>query len=303
MTQRKASIDMGTNTFQLLIGEVEGHDKIKKLYTEDIFVRLGKGGISDGYITEKAQQRAFDALGKFHQIISEYDVVSIEVAATSAVRVAKNGVEFREAIKSKFNFDVNIIQGDEEAEVIYYGVRSDISIEDTAIIMDIGGGSTEFIICDSEKVLWKESFEVGAQRLFDSFCKIDPIASSDKEALFDYVENRLMSLWDAVGKYQPKKIIGAAGTFHTIQEVYGAYNNVSAKDVQVVDNSDYDEMYEKFVGWNREERFKIKGLIPQRVDMVVPASCLLKCVLDKLSLGKLFISSASLREGLLLRTK
>ncbi|OHX67764.1 Ppx/GppA phosphatase family protein [Flammeovirga pacifica] len=303
MIQRKASIDMGTNTFQLLIAEVDGQEMINKLCTKDIFVRLGKGGISDGYITKDAKKRAFDALSEFHQIISDYNVVSTHVAATSAVRVAKNGIEFREEIKTKYNFDVKIIQGDEEAEVIYYGVRSDIHIEDTAVIMDIGGGSTEFIICDNQKVLWKESFEVGAQRLYDSFCKVDPIQSSDKKELFDYVEMRLTSLWEAVEKYQPKKIIGAAGTFQTIQEVYGAYNNVPSSDVKVINNLAYDEMYQKFVFWDREERYKIRGLIPQRVDMVVPASCLLKCVLDKLSLEKLFISSASLREGLLLRTK
>ncbi|NLR93277.1 Ppx/GppA phosphatase family protein [Flammeovirga agarivorans] len=301
MAHIKASIDMGTNTFQLLIAEVENNAITNKLYAKDIFVRLGKGGISNGEIIPEAQERAFNALAEFDKVIRKHKADSVAVAATSAVRVAKNGAQFIQDIRNKFGFEVSIIQGAEEAEVIYYGVRSDVAMKTTSIIMDIGGGSVEFIICDAQQVLWKQSFEIGAQRLYDMFCKTDPMEQSAIEDLKEYVNNELQSLWEAVNTYQPKQLIGAAGTFETLQDIYGAMNSISTDQVKSITSSSYSDMYTMFIGCDEEARLKIPGLIRQRVNMIVPASSLLKTVVDQLSFDKIFISSASLREGLLLR--
>ncbi|WP_044202160.1 Ppx/GppA phosphatase family protein [Flammeovirga sp. OC4] len=296
---RKASIDMGTNTFQLLIADIIG-DKVETVFTQDIFVRLGKGGISNGEITEEAMQRAFDALEKFHKVIKENNAEEVKVAATSAVRSASNGEAFILDIYNRYGFVVNILSGEEEAEVIYKGVKTDAAIQDTAIIMDIGGGSVEFIIGDAEKVLWKQSFEIGAQRLYDQFCHEDPISLENSEKLGAYIKEKLRPLLEESEKFSALKFIGAAGTFQTIQEVYGAIHDCEPSSVKNVSYEEYKNMHQKFVGYTREQRFEIPGLIPQRVDMIVPASLLLFNVLTLLKVKEIHISSGSLREGLVL---
>ncbi|MBD0405422.1 exopolyphosphatase [Flammeovirga sp. EKP202] len=296
---RKASIDMGTNTFQLLIANVIG-DKVETIFTQDIFVRLGKGGISNGEITEEAMQRAFDALDKFQKVIKENKAEEVKVAATSAVRSANNGEDFIKDIYNRYGLVVNILSGTEEAEVIYKGVKTDTDIQDIAIIMDIGGGSVEFIIGDAEKVLWKQSFEIGAQRLYDLFCNEDPISDENSEKLADYLKEKLAPLFEESEKYKSLKFIGAAGTFQTIQEVYGAIHDCKPSSVKNVSYEEYKNMHRKFVGYTREQRFEIPGLIPQRVDMIVPASLLLFNVLTLLKVKEIHISSGSLREGLVL---
>lgn len=295
--KRRASIDMGTNTFQLLIADVNG-TLFQKIATEDIFVRLGKGGISDGMITVEAMDRAFSALDRLEAKIKEYKVEEVVVAATSAVRSAKNGEAFIKAIFEKYGFNVNILSGDEEAGVIYKGVKTDTQIEDSAVIMDIGGGSVEFIIANSEEVLWKRSFEIGAQRLYDKFCHEDPINTDHQNQLYTFLKKEISSLLEEIVKFDNPKFIGAAGTFQTIQEVYGTIHNCSPEDVKEVSIEEYKLMHEKFIGYEREQRFKIPGLIKERVDMIVPASLLLFNVLNLLKVKTIFISSGSLREGL-----
>lgn len=294
---RKASIDMGTNTFQLLIADVE-KSSFQKIYTQDIFVRLGKGGISNGMITNEAIERAFSALDQLKAKIDEYQVEEVIVAATSAVRSAKNGEEFIQSIFNKYGFVVRVLSGDEEAGVIYNGVKTDTVIESSAVIMDIGGGSVEFIIADTEKVVWKQSFEIGAQRLYDQFCHEDPINLEHQKELGEFIAEKLSPLLKAISAYEDPKFIGAAGTFQTIQEVYGATYNCPPEEVKLVSTEEYNLMHEKFIGYNREERFKIPGLIKERVDMIIPASLLLFNVLNLLNVKKISISSSSLREGL-----
>lgn len=291
---------MGTNTFQLLIADVVNETSIEKVYQEDIFVRLGKGGISRGVLTQEAMHRAYDALEVFNIKIKEFDVKNVVAGATSAVRSAVNGMDFIETIHSRFGYTPKIIEGNEEANVIYHGVKSDIVLSETSIIMDIGGGSVEFIICDNECVLWKQSFEIGAQRLFDLFCKQDPIAQQDLNELNDFVVKSLSDLWIAVKFYSPTKIIGAAGTFETLQEIYGSKNSIVPSEVKKVEVLAYKEMYKMFISYTLSERLLIPGLIKQRVNMIVPASALLMTVLEVLNFSEIEISGASLREGLLL---
>lgn len=297
--KRKASIDMGTNTFQLLIADVDGQ-KIEKIFTNDIFVRLGKGGISERIITDDAKQRAFAALDIFRENIKKYKALSVSIAGTSAVRSAKNAQDFIDEIFEKYGYQVEILSGDSEAQVIYQGVKSDTSIESSAIIMDIGGGSVEFIIADEKKVRWKKSFEIGAQRLYDMFCKEDPISIEHQEQLADYINGQITSFIEEVQSYNEMKFIGAAGTFQTIQDIYGAKYNCIPETVKKVSFQEYKEMHELFLSLERKDRFNIPGLIPERVDMIIPASLLLFNILNLLKVKEVNISTGALREGLIL---
>ena len=161
----KAIIDLGTNTFHLLIAEVR-NGLINEYFKLQIPVKLGKGGIGDNLITEDAFKRGLTALSEFRKYIDQFEIKEVHAFATSAVRSAKNGDEFIFKAKKYYQIEINAICGDDEAALIYEGVKHSFNLpEENILVMDIGGGSVEFIIGQKEDIFWKHSFNIGAARL------------------------------------------------------------------------------------------------------------------------------------------
>lgn len=213
-------IDLGTNTFHLLIAELNTTG-FKTVFKEKTTVKIGQGGISAGFITHDAFERAITAMDNFKNIIEEYRIKRVYATATSAVRNASNGKLMVETIKARTGIEVKIIDGDQEANYIYQGVNAALNLgSDTSMIMDIGGGSVEFIICNDYEILWKKSFEIGAQRLLDKFHAQDPMPSSSRKKLYEYLEQNLKPLSKAIKEFQPKILVGCSGTFDTLCEIY-----------------------------------------------------------------------------------
>ena len=155
---KTAIIDLGTNTFNLLI--VEGNTT---LFKTKIAVKLGQGGITKGYIAEAPFQRGFEALKKHLQTIEKYQADRTLAFATSAIRSTRNGVDFVVKVKTELGLHIEVIDGNKEAELIYLGVQQALDLGDSnKLIMDIGGGSTEFVICNKKEIFWKQSFQLGA---------------------------------------------------------------------------------------------------------------------------------------------
>ncbi|RYF90802.1 MAG: exopolyphosphatase, partial [Chitinophagaceae bacterium] len=157
---RYAAIDIGTNTFHLIIadGTTDGFTVIHK---ENLPVKLGEGSINQGFINDAAMARAMAAFSHFREQLDKFKVKNVRAVATSAVRSAINGQDFVEAVKDATGIDIEVIDGDEEAELIYEGVKLSGAITGKSLIMDIGGGSTEFILCDEENLIWKKSYNIG----------------------------------------------------------------------------------------------------------------------------------------------
>ena len=154
-TELVAVLDLGTNTFNLLLAECQGNSW-SEVFACRIPVKLGQGAIHEGFIAADRFARGIDALIVYRQMLHNYGCSKSVVLATSAIRDAENGKRFIEAAKEFAGFDIRAISGDEEAELIYDGVIQSLpQSEDTDLIMDIGGGSTEFIIGSSGKILWK----------------------------------------------------------------------------------------------------------------------------------------------------
>ena len=158
---RVGVIDLGTNTFKLLIADITHEKVIKPLFHKELGVKLGQGGIHEHYMTQDAFQRGKSAFQQLHQIASDYPVDQFLTIATSALRSSINGNLFVKDLENAFNVAVKVVSGDEEADLIYLGVKQTVEItEETALIMDIGGGSIEFIIANDEKWLWKKSYDL-----------------------------------------------------------------------------------------------------------------------------------------------
>lgn len=299
-----AIIDLGTNTFNLLIAEVKPDRSYRNLFHTKISVKLGEGGIDKNFITPAAFQRGIAAIKEYQPLIEKYKVKKIVAIATSAIRGASNGAEFVDKIKSETNIDVQVISGEREAELIYYGVRKAVKMTDeTSLIMDIGGGSTEFIIANEKHIFWKHSFLLGAARLLERFSPSNPITNNEIEALQNYLKKELKPLFDAVNKFPITELIGSSGSFDSLADMIAArYYTGTISDTETeytFDLKDIAAIHEVIVKSTTAERMKMKGLIKMRVDMIVVSSILLDFIIRSLAIQKLRLSTFSLKEGVL----
>ncbi|WP_276497780.1 phosphatase [Pontibacter litorisediminis] len=305
MTNRLALIDMGTNTFHLLVTEVDEQGQLTELYKTKVPVRLGQGGISNGAITAEASERALKTLREFRRIIDEFGAKTVRAMATSMVRNASNGDDFVKDIFKQTDIQVEVINGAREAELIYYGVRfAGVLDEQTAMIMDIGGGSVEFIICNQNEIFWKQSFELGAQRLMDKFFTQDPIPAESIAAEKTYLEEKLQPLTAAVAKYKPTILVGSSGTFDTLCDINALRHGDTSRQQSIPPASalaieDYYSMHQDLLRKNHDERLAIPVMLEMRVDMIVLASIAVDFVLQQYKLQEIRVSSYALKEGVL----
>jgi exopolyphosphatase/guanosine-5'-triphosphate,3'-diphosphate pyrophosphatase len=302
MQNRIAIIDLGTNTFHLLIAE--GDDKgYNIIYRDRLAVKIGMGGINDGVITESAFQRALLAMQSFKNIMDQHGVATSYAFGTSALRNAHNGKEMAERINSVTGIEVNIIPGDLEAHYIYLGVRAALGLgHDKNLIIDIGGGSVEFIIADHDEVFWKQSFEIGAQRLLEKFQKHDPILPSEINQLEAYFDRSLQPLWIELQNHNPAILVGSSGTFDTLSDIFCITHDIhkSPEEIETpLTLEGFYNIHRDILLKNRQQRMEIPGMIEMRVDMIVVACCLIKFLLEKHPFTRIRVSTYSLKEGVL----
>ena len=296
---KTAIIDLGTNTFNLLI--VEGNTT---LFKTKIAVKLGQGGITKGYIAEAPFQRGFEALKKHLQTIEKYQADRTLAFATSAIRSTRNGVDFVVKVKTELGLHIEVIDGNKEAELIYLGVQQALDLGDSnKLIMDIGGGSTEFVICNKKEIFWKQSFQLGAARLLESFEPQDPVTSTEVKSIEVYLENMLKPLWEALKKFPCDTLVGSSGSFDTLSEViaHKFYDISILKEKTTYDFklSDYFWFHDYFLKSNLEKRLKTPGMIRMRADMIVISSIFINYLLKRQKILSMKLSTYALKEGIL----
>ncbi len=302
---KKAIIDLGTNTFQLLVVAQQGAD-FSILHEDSYAAKIGKGGISQGIITAEGIQRAVTGLLYFNEILAKEGVPlsAVSAFATSAVRNAANAQAFCEHIKTHTGIEIQVISGDAEASLIYEGVKLGTNIGQTpSMIIDIGGGSVEFIICDQQKIYWKQSFEIGGQRLMDQFMHSDPIQPRSVGQLREYLEQQLLPLTNAVHQYAPTCLIGSAGSFETLADMYWHETQGSFPPRNQVTFElplpFFQQAFLQLVSQDRKQRLAIPGMIELRVDMIVVGVCLIDFILKKYQINQIKVSTYALKEGVL----
>jgi exopolyphosphatase/guanosine-5'-triphosphate,3'-diphosphate pyrophosphatase len=300
---RLAVLDLGTNTFHLLLAEI--HEKnFTILKREKVAVKIGEKGISMGIINREAQQRALRAINYFMFIINEYKVDKIRAIGTSAFRNAHNRTELVQVIESIIGTKVEIISGDKEAYYIFKGVCLAVDLKNyKALIMDIGGGSVEFMVSIFGDCVWKASFEIGGQRLMDNFHQIDPIPLENVLALNNYLDTCLSPLSSEIEKFNPTVLIGSSGSFDTLVEIYKKTTQpdffIESVSNAVLPKAAFLSIYENLLPLTRNQRMLIPGMIELRVDMIVVACIVINWVLKKVDSNDIIVSTFSLKEGVL----
>ncbi len=293
MKQRIAVIDLGTNTFHLLIVAVEGKT-FRTLYRDRRFIKLASDGIE--HLGKEAMERGFDALQEFKAIMDGYQVDKVNAVGTAALRTAANGSAFADTAGAILGKPVQVITGEQEATLIYQGIRQVWRGVGTGLIMDIGGGSVEFIIAGQESVLWQDSFPIGVAVLHHRFHRHDPISSSERSAVQDFIHPYMLQLSRQIEIHQPDTLVGASGTFDVLAAL--ALGVTDQAYVEVL-GGDIKKYLSYLIRSTASER-RADPLIPDsRVDMIVVAALLVEQVLSILPADPIGISSYALKEGLL----
>jgi len=303
--RRLALIDMGTNTFHLLIVEDRPGQPPHPLVRTKVGVRLGEGGISKGEIAPLPYARALQTVRGFKEEIELHQVTEVRATATSAMRVSRNGPELVQDILQTTGIQVEVIGGEREAELIAKGIRQAVPLGQAKhLLMDIGGGSVEFIIANEDTIFWKQSFEIGAQRLLDKFFP-DPSGVLPREQLqaeLEYLAEKLVPLTAAVAAHGPLAgLVGSSGSFDTLADL--SVGQVRREADLPPSTSllvlDFERHFAQLLTLDHVGRVALPGMFPMRADMLVVASIIVKYVLSTYGLTQVTTSAFALKEGLL----
>jgi exopolyphosphatase/guanosine-5'-triphosphate,3'-diphosphate pyrophosphatase len=303
---RIAVIDLGTNTFNLLIAELNAEKQLEFLFRDRRPVFLGRNGIGQNIIASDAMLRAWEVLREYRRVSQAYRVEKILAYGTSAIRSAHNASEFTAEAEKILGAQIDVIEGSEEAGLIYMGVRQSIEpTRETFLIVDIGGGSNELIIGNSESIFWKKSYPIGMARIKAQFEISDPITPSGIDSLNQHFESVLSDfLQQVLPKYSVNTIIGAEGAFESFLHMASPMGCMPQPAVSATNVHSHYLPYECFrrvrdalIPTTLDQRMKIEGLEPFRAELIVPAVIFVDFLLNRLQLPRLIISEYSLKEG------
>ncbi len=303
---RIAIIDLGTNTFNLLITEINSNGTYRILLESKLPAKLGEGGIHKATITPQAIERGLEALRNHLITISGYQVDSIFCFATSAIRSASNGEDFVKRVRTELGLTIRIIQGDEEAQLIFDGVKQVFPINNEyTLIIDIGGGSVEFIIANRMGVAWKQSYNLGVARLLEQFQPSDPIRKEEIKLIQKYLKSELKTLFEAVKKFPVTKVTGSSGSFDTIAALLAKKNypllDLSKLTSLKLKRAYIQEIHQQLTESVASKRRTMPGMEPYRVDSIVPASIIVQFIITEFKIKEIWQCSFSLKEGAVLQ--
>lgn len=298
---RCAAIDIGTNSMRLLISEYEDGKFIKR----DKFInttRIGKNVDNKGVISKDAIEKNIDALLKFYNQAKENECEDIYIIGTSALRDSKNKNEFVKKAKDKLNANVDIIDGDMEANMGFMGVLSGLEDKkEDILVIDIGGGSTEFIVGNEQGIKFSKSENVGAVRMSEKFLTKDPIDEDEYQQMKDYIYKTLLNTLNIINEFDIKKIIGIGGTITTLASMHLKLEEYDMKKTHNLnlDTKDLKRQIDLLMPLNKEQKRTIKGLQPKRADIINAGFAILEIILDNFYIDNLYVSEYDNLEGLI----
>ena len=296
MKNRIAIIDVGTNTFNLLI--VDKSSSIKNydiIYKERIGVGLGNKGINHAKIAPNAFKRGIITLKKFKQKCSDLNVESIRAIGTSAMRNAVNNKDFINTTYNDTGINIEVISGQQEANYIYNGVNLGFTATFPYLIMDIGGGSTEFIFANTKGLIKKQSFEIGVSRIYQYFEKPNQL----NEKLVIKIENHLNKLTNSFFNIKDCNIlVGSSGSFKTFYELI--HNKQYPKNKYVkLDRETLQNVLIQTIYSSKRERLDNPFIIPIRKNMINISALKTLWIMKKLNIEGIIISPNSMKEGVI----
>lgn len=302
--KRLAAIDLGTNSFHAVIVDIFPDGSFRKVDDLKEMVQLAKGGLGKR-LADAAFKRGIEALKKIKVLCDSHGVERILAYATSAIREAENGGEFIQKSIDDIGIKINAIPGSMEAELIGYAVQHGVKLnEDPVLMVDIGGGSVEFILGDNKEFFFLTSKKIGVSRMTDIFRPGDPISEKDIDKLEAHYTDELSDVEEALKKNPTKTIIGSSGTMQNIALMIanqkGLSTNVTLNELEFT-AEDFTKFYIDFIKLDHKKRLKVSGIDIKRVDFINTGVVLVNLLINKFGIEKVRISTQALREGIIIR--
>jgi exopolyphosphatase/guanosine-5'-triphosphate,3'-diphosphate pyrophosphatase len=300
---RIAAIDIGSNSIHMIIAQVEADGGMVSIARLKEMTGLAAAAFPKHLLPRDSIERAMLVLGRFKQAALDRKCEKIRCVATSAVRESNNGGDFLQRIKDELNLNAKIISGREEARLIYLGVRHAVQLNSNTLILDIGGGSAEFIIGDAHQASLLESRKLGASRMTTQFVKTDPISEEDVAAIRAHYERELAPVCEQILHHSPNRAIGTSGTLEAVAALTAPYakdreSNGEEKDAIAIERGPFQELLEKLLKSSAEQREKIPDLDPHRRNQIVAGALLVDELFRRLKLKRIEITKSALREGI-----
>lgn len=292
-----AVIDLGTNTFHLLIVERDKSQLgFSEVYRDRHYVFLAEEGID--LIAEAAMLRAKKAIDAFSKELLKHDGISLTMVGTEALRIASNGPTLTQYISEKLGKAPGVISGGREAELIYKGnaLLVDDHIE-SYLIMDIGGGSTEFIWVNEQKVSFSKSYPLGVSKLYNQLEMNDPLSEENLIALKNHMMDCTKDMQDQIGGAKIQALVGASGTFEVISQMLS--QGIPSDQLIDVSIEEFHQLYEQVIPLNIDERRSL-GTIPEsRIKLIPTGIAMMEVIVNSYDPKGIMVSPFAIKEGLI----
>jgi len=300
---RLAGIDIGTLTCRLLIADISTHGRLSELQSERCILRLGEGVDQTGRLSMAAMGRVIQCLQEWRERIDASHVVATAAVATSAVRDAANRDEFLNRVKHEAGFEVELISGEEEARRTLLGIRSGLPDSMTDVLaIDIGGGSTEFILDRWGQPPIVRSIDIGVVRLCERLLHHDPPTDEEVQQVRWWVARETKAAVADMGNYQTATFVGTAGTITSLAAMaqkLPAYEPARIHNYQL-QLSSIQEIEQTLLRCKKTDRVGLPGLEKGREEVIVAGALIIRTIMETLGVSTVLVSDLGLREGVLI---
>lgn len=299
-----AAIDIGTNSFHLVVARALDGGGFDVVTTEKEMVRLGSGGGDMKVLAPEAIERAVEALARMIDVAASYGA-DVTAVATSAVREAENRDELVVRAQRELGLNVEVISGLEEARLIFQGVRHAVSLVDRrALVVDIGGGSTEFVVGEQGELVEARSLRLGAIRLTERFLPAGVDGPPPAAAVAEcrtFLRGALSGVARDLGGHRPELAVGSSGTIESIALMVAADRGLDLRQINGFSFTagELAAVADRVLSLSASGRRRVRGLDERRVDIIVGGVLLLQEIFDAFGLEAMTVSDLALREGVL----
>ncbi|WP_022836350.1 Ppx/GppA phosphatase family protein [Salisaeta longa] len=300
---RLCVIDLGTNSFHAVIVDAHPNGSFKVIDRMKEMVRLGEHGLMDHVLPPEAMERGVQALRRIDLLARGWNVREFLAYATSAIREAQNGGAFIERVWDTLGLRIRPISGAQEAQLIYQGVARAVDLSEPSMIVDVGGGSVEFIVVAKGTVHLATSLKLGAARMTEQFVTTDPITPDEQDAMRAHFRMSLEAVLEAARAHRVETIVGSSGTVKSLARVCVNAHGDGERTIfqQDLAAGDFRTALRRVIDAAAEERMALAAIDPQRADQIGAGALLMDELLAQLPIRRLRVSSHALREGMVVQ--
>ena len=299
---RLAAIDVGSNSIHAVVAQVDASGGLSVLWRGKEMVGLGRASFPSHRLSRVSTERALLTLGRYVAEARRWQCERTVAIATSAVREAHNGGEFIERVRAELGLHLRVVSARDEARLIYLGVRHGMELRGGPhLVVDVGGGSVEFVVADAERALLLESRKLGAARMTARFIRSDPVEPRELKALLAHYDRELTPLVEQIQRLAPVKLVGTSGTIDNLIDMAAALRPAESGNgsERVLTRPGLKAVLGVLLESRSADRAKLKGLDDKRKDQVIAGALLVDELFRRLGVERMELCRSALREGIL----